>query len=248
MITADAHDLAGAFAVDALTQEERERFLRHAADCPDCAHEIARHQQAATWLALAAARTPPPDLKDRVLAELARTPQFPPARPGRSGARRGLRFTPRLLNLALAACLAAAAAFGGLAAWQHQEAQQTRQAADNRTADFARLLSAPDTTFVRQDVPYGGSGTVAVSRHLDQAAYFCEDLAPLPPDRTYQLWYIAPGNHVRSAGLLAARTALQAVSLPPPGAADSLAITVEPGKGSAAPSGNPLATWPLPAV
>lgn len=153
-----------------------------------------------------------------------------------------------MLNLALAACLAAAAAFGGLAAWQHQEAQQTRQAADSRTADFARLLSAPDTTFVRQDVPYGGSGTVAVSRHLDQAAYFCEDLAPLPPDRTYQLWYIAPGNHVRSAGLLTARTALQAVSLPPPGAADSLAITVEPGKGSAEPSGNPLATWPLPAA
>ncbi|MFD5843956.1 anti-sigma factor [Streptomyces chartreusis] len=248
MITADAHDLAGAFAVDALTRQEREEFLRHAADCPDCAREIAGHQQAATWLGLASARTPPPDLKDRVLAEVARTPQLPPTLQAREGGRRGRRFTPRLLNLALAACLAAAAAFGGLAAWQHQEAQQARQAADNTTADFARLLSAPDTTFVKQDVSYGGSGTVAVSRHLDQAAYFCEDLAPLPPDRTYQLWYIAPGNHVRSAGLLAAGTALQAVSLPPPGTADSLAITVEPGKGSAEPSGNPLATWPLPAA
>lgn len=80
MITADAHDLAGAFAVDALTREERERFLRHAADCPDCAHEIALHQQAATWLGLAAARTPPPELKDRVLAEAARTLNSPDAR------------------------------------------------------------------------------------------------------------------------------------------------------------------------
>ncbi|WP_435213375.1 anti-sigma factor domain-containing protein [Streptomyces sp. bgisy034] len=248
MITADAHDLAGAFAVDALTREEREEFLRHAAGCPDCAHEVARHQQAATWLGLAAARTPAPELKDRVLAEVARTPQLPATLPGGPGARRGRRFTPRLLNLALAACLAAAAAFGGLAAWQHQEAREARQAADSRTADFARLLAAPDTTFVKQDVSYGGSGTVAVSRHLDQAAYFCEDLAPLPPDRTYQLWYIAPGNHVRSAGLLPARTALQAVSLPPPGTAASLALTVEPGKGSAEPSTEPLATWALPAV
>ncbi|MFC5213313.1 anti-sigma factor domain-containing protein [Streptomyces coerulescens] len=248
MIAADAHDLAGAFAVDALTREEREAFLRHAADCADCAHEVAQHQQTATWLALAAARTPPPDLKDRVLAEVARTPQLRATLPGREGVHRGRRFTPRLLNLALAACLAAAAAFGGLAAWQHQEAQQARQEASSRTADFARLLAAPDTSFVRQDVSYGGSGTVAVSRRLDQAAYFCEDLAPLPPDRTYQLWYIAPGNQVRSAGLLPARTALQAVSLPPPGAAASLAITVEPGKGSAEPSSKPLATWPLPAA
>jgi anti-sigma-K factor RskA len=248
VIAADAHDLAGAFAVDALTREEREAFLRHAADCADCAHEVAQHQQTATWLALAAARTPPPDLKDRVLAEVARTPQHRATLPGREGVHRGRRFTPRLLNLALAACLAAAAAFGGLAAWQHQEAQQARQEAGSRTADFARLLTAPDTAFVRQDVSYGGSGTVAVSRRLDQAAYFCEDLAPLPPDRTYQLWYIAPGNQVRSAGLLPARTALQAVSLPPPGAAASLAITVEPGKGSAEPSSKPLATWPLPAA
>ncbi|QWA26460.1 anti-sigma factor [Streptomyces sp. JCM17656] len=143
-------------------------------------------------------------------------PSAPPTLPAREGERRARRFTPRMLNLALAACLAAAAAFGGLAAWQHQEAQQARQAADSQTADFARLLSAPDTTFVRQDVSYGGSGTVAVSRHLDQAAYFCEDLAPLPPDRIYQLWYIAPGNHVRSAGLLPAGTNLRAVSLPRP--------------------------------
>lgn len=246
MITADPHDLAGAYAADALTPQEREAFRRHLADCPECAQETARHQEAAAWLALAAARTPPPRLKERVLAEVARIRQIPPTLPGQADQRRRRRSTPRLLHLALAASLAAAAALGGLAAWQHQEARQTRQEAASQAADFARLLAAPDTTFVKKDLEYGGSGTVAVSRHLDQAAYFCQDLAPLPPDKTYQLWYVAPGDEVRSAGLLPAKGGLQAVSLPPPGTAAALAVTVEPSTGSAKPTTDPLTTWLLP--
>jgi anti-sigma factor RsiW len=82
MTTDDAHDLTGAYAVYALDREEREAFRRHCADCPDCARETVRQQEAAAWLALAAARTPPPRLKVRVLAEVARTPQLPPALQG----------------------------------------------------------------------------------------------------------------------------------------------------------------------
>ncbi|WP_308400764.1 anti-sigma factor [Streptomyces sp. AS02] len=246
MITADPHDLAGAYAADALTGEERETFLRHVADCPDCATETALQQEAAAWLALAAARTPPPGLRERVLAEAARTPQLPPTLPAQADERRRRRSTPRLVHLALAASLAAAAALGGLAAWQHQEARQTRQEAASQAADFARLLAAPDTRFVKKDLSYGGTGTVAVSRQLNQAAYFCQELTPLPADKIYQLWYVAPGNKVRSAGLLRARSALQAVSLPPPNTAAALAITVEPSTGSAKPTTDPLTTWLLP--
>lgn len=82
----DAHDLAGAYAVNALTQEEREAFGRHLADCPDCAQETLRQQEAAGWLALLAARTPPPRLKERVLAEVARTPSSRRRPAGRTGA------------------------------------------------------------------------------------------------------------------------------------------------------------------
>lgn len=246
MTTADPHDLTGAYAADALSREEREAFARHVADCPDCEHETARLREAAVWLALAAARTPPPSLKERVLAEVAGSPQFPPTFPGEAEERRSRRSPPHLLRLALAASLAAAAALGGLAAWQHEETRQTRQEAESRAADLARLLAAPDTTFVKKGMAYGGSGTVVVSRHLNQAAYFCQDLAPLPSDRTYQLWYAAPGDEVRPAGLLPAEAGLQAVSLPPPGTASSLAITVEPSTGSSEPTTDPLTTWPLP--
>lgn len=242
----DAHDLAGAYAVNALTQEEREAFRRHLADCPDCPDETLRHQEAAGWLALAAAGTPPPRLKERVLAEAARTPQLPPTPPGGTNGRRLRRSTPPLMHLALAASLAAAAALGGLAAWQHQEARDTRQEARSQAADLGRLLAAPDTTFVKKDLAYGGSGTVAVSRELNEAIYFCQDLAPLPAGRTYQMWYVDPGDAVRSAGLLAAEAGLQSATLPPPGAAAALAVTVEPSAGSAEPTSDPIATFPLP--
>ncbi|MGW6909465.1 anti-sigma factor [Streptomyces sp. NPDC054940] len=245
MNTADPHDLAGAYAADALTREEREAFRRHIDDCPDCAHETTRQQEAAAWLALAAARTPPPRLKECVLAEVARTPQFPATLPGRADRRRGRRGPP-LLHLALAASVAAAAALGGLAAWQHQEAREARQEAKSHSADLAQLLTAPDTTFVKKQVDYGGSGTLAVSRQLNQAVYFCEDLASLPSGKTYQLWWADPGDQVRSAGLLPAKAGRQAVALPPPDTADALAITVEPSAGSVRPTTDPLATWPLP--
>lgn len=248
MNTADPHDLTGAYAADALARDEREAFRRHVADCPDCAHETARQQEAAAWLALAAARTPPERLKERVLAEVARTPQFPATLPGQAQGRRGRR-APPLLHLALAASLAAAAALGGLAAWQHQEAREARQArqeAQSHSADLAGLLTAPDTTFVKKEVPYGGSGTVAVSRQLNEAVYFCQDLAPLPSNKTYQLWWAENGDQVRSAGLLPAQAGRQAVALPPPDTAAALAITVEPSAGSVKPTSDPLATWPLP--
>ncbi|MEU0057893.1 zf-HC2 domain-containing protein [Streptomyces sp. NPDC006334] len=77
----DAIDLTGAYAMDALDPEEREAFRRHCAECPECARETVRHQEAAAWLALAASRPPPECLKVRVLAEAARTPQFPPLPP-----------------------------------------------------------------------------------------------------------------------------------------------------------------------
>ncbi|MER7482643.1 anti-sigma factor [Streptomyces sp. NPDC126510] len=244
----DSHDLTGAYAADALSRDERERFRRHVADCPDCAHETARQQEAAAWLALAVARTPPPSLKKRVLGEAARASQFPPGPPPQAEEHRARRSGPRLLRVALAASLAAAAAFGGIAVWQHQDGQETRQEAQSRATDLAGLLAAPDTTFVKKRIPYGGYGTLTVSRRLNQAAYFCQDLAPLPSGRTYQLWYTAaPSDKVRSAGLIPAKPGIQAVALPPPGTAASLAITVEPSTGSPEPTTHVLSTWPLPA-
>lgn len=65
------HALAGAYAVDALDGTERTRFARHLASCQTCPAEVRWYVATAAELGLAAAVTPPPALKGRVLADVA---------------------------------------------------------------------------------------------------------------------------------------------------------------------------------
>jgi anti-sigma-K factor RskA len=63
--------LSGAYALDALDAAERARFERHLATCRTCPDEVRGFAETATVLGLAAAVTPPPALKGRVLADVA---------------------------------------------------------------------------------------------------------------------------------------------------------------------------------
>src|SRR6266704_2901446 len=74
----DPHTLAGAYALDALSEEDRERFERHLGVCESCRAEAASLRDAAGRLAEATAAVPPPRLRGQVLAEAARTRQQPP--------------------------------------------------------------------------------------------------------------------------------------------------------------------------
>jgi hypothetical protein len=65
------HALAGAYALDALDPAERDRFERHLASCRTCPGEVRGYAAAAALLGLAAAVTPPPALKGRVLDAVA---------------------------------------------------------------------------------------------------------------------------------------------------------------------------------
>jgi anti-sigma-K factor RskA len=65
------HALADAYALDALTGAERVRFTRHLASCATCPDEVRGLVATAAELGLAAAATPPPGLKGRVLGDVA---------------------------------------------------------------------------------------------------------------------------------------------------------------------------------
>jgi anti-sigma-K factor RskA len=67
----DPHALAGAYALDALDAAERARFERHLASCRSCPGEVRGFAATAAVLGQAAAVTPPPALKGRVLADIA---------------------------------------------------------------------------------------------------------------------------------------------------------------------------------
>ena len=74
----ELHLLTGAYALDALDPAERAAFEEHLATCESCQAEVKELRATAGLLGAAAAETPPPSLKERVMAEVDRTRQDPP--------------------------------------------------------------------------------------------------------------------------------------------------------------------------
>ncbi|EST20495.1 anti-sigma factor [Streptomyces niveus] len=248
--TAELHTLTGAYALHALAPDERAEFERHLEVCPACAQEVRELAATTTRLGLAVAVTPPPALKEQVLRRIATERQEPPKvsrepRGAGGGAARGRA----LSRFALAACLAAAASFGGVAVWQHQEAQDARaQASDSqqRSEALAAVLAAPDAKIRTGELSDGATGTVVVSRARDKAAFIASGLPKPPGGKVYQLWFNDDGT-MRDAGLLdpsaTSDPVLMAGSV---GEASGMGITLEPAGGSPQPTSDPLALMNFP--
>ncbi|GAA2496780.1 anti-sigma factor [Streptomyces gobitricini] len=240
------HAPTGAYALDALPDDEREAFERHLRGCPACAQEVVELRATAARLGTAVSAAPPEALKGQVLERIRSVRQLPPhvgrEAPLSTAARR--RYLPRLV---LAACVAAATAFGGVAAWQYQEARladQRAQQARAETADMARVLSAPDARTVTGEVKGGARAAVVVSRSENSAVFLASDLPELPRDKTYQLWF-DDGGKMRPAGLVThdgGRLMEGDV-----GGAGGVGVTVEPSGGSPQPTTTPLVLLGLPA-
>ncbi len=241
------HAPTGAYALNALPDDERAAFERHLRDCSACAQEVRELTATAARLGAAVAAAPPPGMKERVMDRVATVRQLPPhvgPEAPAPAARRGGVLGSRLV---LAACLAAAAAFGGAAVWQHQEARQAEQRAEEarRQADaMARVLAAPDARTASGTVDGDARATVVVSRTEDRAVFLASGLPELPEGRTYQLWFADGGGAMRPAGLLPDDGAL--VMDGPVGTATGMGISVEPAGGSAEPTTDPLAVMELP--
>ncbi|MFJ6659535.1 anti-sigma factor domain-containing protein [Streptomyces sp. NPDC091377] len=253
MITGDPHHLTGAYALDALSEEEREAFERHLAGCEPCARESAELGATAVRLGLAVSVTPHQDMRGQVLRritsvrqEAPRTPG-PPARPGKGIARARL-----LSRWTLAACLAVTA-LGGTAWWQYDRAEdalsrahsaeQAERGAADLSAEVAAVLSAPDAkTEAGAVLADGATGGVVVSRARDRAVFVVSGLPRPPGGKTYQLWFDDGGGTMRPAGLLDPGRADQTVLMRGAvGRSSGMGITVEPEGGSPRPTSTPLA-------
>ncbi|MFE4449774.1 anti-sigma factor domain-containing protein [Streptomyces sp. NPDC056796] len=244
MSTAELHTLTGAYALHALPEDERLAFERHLGACEACAQEVRELSATAARLGLAVSATPPPALRARVLREITTVRQEPPphGRSTRSGASPGR--AGRWSTYALAACVAAAAAFGGVAVWQNQVAQDARQETDRaqqHNEQVARVLTARDATTRAADLGGGARGTVVVSQSVNRAVLLTSDMARPPGGKVYQLWF-DDGGTMRSAGLMNPSTTDDAVLLDGPvDQASGMGITVEPAGGSDRPTSDPVA-------
>ncbi|WP_328722639.1 anti-sigma factor [Streptomyces sp. NBC_00247] len=249
MSTAELHTLTGAYALHALPEDERRAFERHLTECRACAQEVSELSATAARLALAVAAAPPRGMREEVLRRIATVRQEGPGHgtPGRAARASGV--PGRWSRYALAACLAAAAALGGIAVWQSQLARGAQQQADraHRQSELlARVLSAPDARTVSGRPGAGARGTVVVSASVNRAVFLASGLARPPRGEVYQLWF-ADGGAMRPAGLMDPDATDASVLLDGPvDRATGIGITVEPAGGSARPTSEPLALMDFP--
>jgi anti-sigma-K factor RskA len=233
----DLHTLTGAYAADAMEDdEERRDFEQHLALCSDCREEVRTLRETVAVLAAATALTPPAGLRARVMAEVAATGQWPPPRTVRAMPAR----TSRLVAVAAAVVTIAGLAVGGYglvqARQEHQQVVAARQLADR----IGSVIADPAARRVVGPINGGGQATLVLSG--SRAVVLTAGIHGLPSQRTYQLWVLR-GDQVRSAGLgsggsAAAGSWTRLVDGVRPG--DKVAISVEPSGGSAQPTTQPI--------
>jgi anti-sigma factor RsiW len=83
----DAHSAVGAYAVDALSADERVEFESHLAGCHACQFEAAEFAETVAELSPLVAMAPPPALRSAVMEAIAGTRQLPRERVARTQGR-----------------------------------------------------------------------------------------------------------------------------------------------------------------
>src|SRR3954447_1510983 len=227
-MSSDLHTLSGAYALDALSPEERARFATHLQECSACREEVRELQEAASRMGAAEPIAPPQALKARVLAAADRQPQLPPKVTSLERARKHGR-RAWIAGAAAAVVLLLAGAVTVLRLQQQDEPPVA-------TPSVAQVFEAPDAHTATVRTANGGRLRVATSAARDQMAVATEGL-PRLSHRSYQLWAIRDGK-ATSVGVVDDVGVGEVLRLPAPGT--TVAITVEPPGGSRQPTQEPI--------
>jgi anti-sigma-K factor RskA len=197
----DPHDLVAAYALDALDDEERERFERHLAGCEDCTEQLELLEEAAAALAYGAEGPEPnASLRDRILTAAKSEPRASV-----------FRFPQRNWGFTAVAGVAAVAAVAALALglWANSlsNSLDRERSANDAYEQAARLLSekASATPLV------GADGSLLIANDGRAAIVVC-GLDRAPSEKTYEAWVIT-GTTPVPAGLFQGGKDCQPVEL-----------------------------------
>jgi anti-sigma factor RsiW len=236
----DIHALAGAYALDALTEIERAAFARHLAACPSCAVEAAELTETASRLGSAALQPAPARLRASVLAEVARTRQVSSGMPGRR------RYGDMARRWAAASVAAIVGVVGIATAWVVQQARidDVRHEAQSEQARLAGVLAAGDARVMTTALTGGGRLVVAVSRRLDTGVVLISDLPRAPEGKTYQIWLLSEAS-TASLAVMSPDARAGATDVAGVAGVDRVAVTIEPVGGSLGPTSEPIGSVAL---
>lgn len=231
----ETHDqlaaLASAYALGALDPEERRSFERHAAECETCTAEARAFSGVVAALATSVPQvTPPPQIRDRVVAAVTGSITMPSVgtstvlrAPAGTRTSRATRYRSRLEWLPYAALVAVTVGLGGyslslrarvselevqLADASSRTLLATRATADAqrialRTQSTVDVLTAPDVA--RIDLagqPTAPSARARAMWSRERGMVFtASNLPPLAPGRVYQVWVVTAEARI-SAGLI----------------------------------------------
>jgi uncharacterized protein YjlB len=221
------HQLTAAYALDALDGDDAATYREHLRTCEQCRDELSTLTDAAAMLAYGApSAAPPAQLRERILTT---------ARAERGNV---VPLRPRWAVPAAAAAAVAVAASVALAIWavsltRSLDHQRTVAAANHTVA---QILADPDARRVQLS---GAQGTVVVT-HAGDAALVVSGLEHARRGSTYEAWVIQ-GGIPKPAGTFDGGAPTTLVRLRE--RVDSgvkVAVTVEPGSGSKAPTTQPI--------
>ncbi len=249
-------DLAPDYVLGQLGAEETRAFEAAMDRSPELRELVAELRNVGAALAMGSAVTPPPGLKERVLAQ-ARGSAGRPTTDARLPARR--RWVVPTLVTALAAAAIVAVGLGRQKASLADELARSRallaeveQRLTAREATLNTLLEAQNELTLVQLAPSGPQAPgiqLFWNRRINQAVLHAFRLPPAPAGKAYQLWLIRDGTPVPSRVFNSdpdGHALVSAFELPPGGGFAAAAITVEPPSGSATPTLPILLVGPVP--
>jgi anti-sigma-K factor RskA len=230
-------EAVGSYVLGALPPEEHEGFLAHLEDCAVCRHDVDELAVAAEALPLSVQSvTPPPALKDRIMAVVDSEAELLAAAGGETDGvarrrapartrRRFLGWLPRpAVALASALLLLAAGALGGVLLSTGEGTSTVAGTTTLQGASVELEVSDDSSTMVAQNVP-----------------------APRP-DEEYQVWLKRPGVAAPepTSVLWTPRSdGTATVAVPADGDVEAVLVTREQRGGSNEPSEAPVITIPL---
>lgn len=246
----DAHELLAALSLDAVSTGEREAIEFHVAQCPRCQQELDSLREVASAIGNSVESLPEglwSTISSRIYdvqgAHAAATPPLhlvdvgAPVVALASARTRSQRWASRSL---LASIGSIAAVIIVVLAVSLASANQRVHQLSGANADVAAALATPNHTLV--DMKSSGISLAQFVVLSDGRGYLVRSHLPtLNAKQTYQLWDIIGGKPI-SLGLLGPSPRRSTFTIAGVKSSDVLAITVEPARGSIAPTSPVIAS------